>query len=117
MVGGMAGTGVVSTCDVFELKSARWSTIPCPTTRISPQLVALDDKLYLAGGSSAGPDGKLAPNKSIEVFDPKTEKWSVLLPELTVESRHLTMVPFEGGLLLYSAHDEQGRAHVTIVRP
>jgi N-acetylneuraminic acid mutarotase len=118
LVGGMAGGfGSVTTCDVFDLKASGWSTIPCPTGRISPQLVALDGKLYLAGGSSAGADGKLTPNRSVEVFDPKTQKWSTLLAELPVEARHLTMLPFAGGLLLYSAHDEQGRAHVAIVRP
>ncbi len=118
LVGGMAGGfSTLDKCDVFEFASKQWSEIPCPATRISPQLVALDGKLYLAGGSSAGPGGQLAPNPSLEVFDPATNTWSTLLATLPIEPRHLSMLPFAGGLLLYSAHDEQGRAHFAIVKP
>ncbi|HEY6877071.1 MAG TPA: hypothetical protein VI299_03590, partial [Polyangiales bacterium] len=118
LVGGMAGGfSVIDKCDVFEFASRTWSEIPCPTTRISPQLVALGGKLYLAGGSSAGADGQLSPNPSLEVFDPATRTWSTLLPTIPIEPRHLTMLPYEGGLLLYNAHDEQGRAHFALIKP
>jgi N-acetylneuraminic acid mutarotase len=118
LVGGMAGGfSVIDKCDVLDLATQKWSEIPCPATRISPQLVALDGKLYLAGGSSAGPGGQLTPNPSLEVFDPATNTWSTLLPTLPIEPRHLTMLPYAGGLLLYSAHDEQGRAHFALIKP
>ncbi|MET0341109.1 MAG: kelch repeat-containing protein [Polyangiales bacterium] len=118
LVGGMAaGFSGVPTCDVFDFKASAWSTIACPKARISPQLVALEGKLYLAGGSSPDEKGALTPNRSLEVFDPKTGAWSTLLAELPIEARHLTMLPYANGLLLYSAHDEQGRVHVAIVRP
>lgn len=118
MVGGMAaGFGSVATCDVYDFASSSWSQINCPKVRISPQLVALDGKLYLAGGSSAGPGGELAPDRSVEVFDPQTNSWSTLIAELPIEARHLSMLPYADGLLLYSAHDEQGRVHVAIIRP
>lgn len=119
LVGGMAqGFSGVPTCDVFEFATSAWSSIPCPEkARISPQLVALAGKLYLAGGSSPSEKGGLAPNRSLEMFDPATGSWTTLIAELPIEARHLTMLPYAGGLLLYSAHDEQGRVHVAIVRP
>ena len=118
LVGGMAGGfSSIAQCDVFEFATSKWSEIPCPKSRISPQLVALGGKLYLAGGSSAGEGGALTPNRSLEVFDPKTNAWSTVLETLPIEARHLTMLPYADGLLLYSAHDEQGRAHVAIVKP
>ncbi|HEX5656271.1 MAG TPA: kelch repeat-containing protein [Polyangiales bacterium] len=118
MVGGMAGGfQTIDRCDVFEFATQKWSEISCPATRISPQLVALDGKLYLAGGSSAGPGGQLTPNASLEVFDPATNTWTTLLPTLPIEPRHLSMLPYAGGLLLYSAHDEQGRAHFALIKP
>jgi N-acetylneuraminic acid mutarotase len=118
MVGGMAGGFTsIDACDVFEFASSSWSEIPCPATRISPQLVALEGKLYLAGGSSAGEGGQLTPNPSLEVFDPATKVWTTLLSTLPIEPKHLTMLPYAGGLLLYSAHDEQGRAHFALLRP
>ena len=72
---------------------------------------------YLAGGSSPEDKGGLVPNPSLEVFDPATGTWSTLLAQIPIEARHLTMLPYAGGLLLYSAHDEQGRVHVAIVKP
>ncbi|MDB4973368.1 MAG: Kelch repeat-containing protein [Myxococcaceae bacterium] len=118
LVGGMAGGfEVIDQCDVFDFEHSSWSEIPCPKTRISAQLVALDHKLYLAGGSSAGQGGALTPNRSLEVFDPQTNRWSVALESLPIEPRHLTMLPYENGLLLYSAHDEQGRVHIALIDP
>jgi hypothetical protein len=117
LIGGMAGGfDAVSVCDVFEFATQQWSEIPCPKTRISPQLVALNGKLYLAGGSSFE-GGQLVPNAALEQYDPATRVWSNVLDELPIEPRHLTMLSYEGGLLLYSAHDEQGRVSLTFVQP
>jgi hypothetical protein len=118
LVGGMAGGfSTIDKCDVFDFATAAWSELPCPQTRISAQLVAVDHKLYLAGGSSAGAGGALMPNRSLEVFDPQAGVWSTVLETLPIEPRHLSMLPYEGGLLLYSAHDEQGRVHVALIKP
>lgn len=118
LVGGMAGGfASIAQCDVFEFASSRWSEIPCPKSRISPQLVALGGKLYLAGGSSAAEGGALTPNRSLEVFDPKTSLWTTVIEQLPVEARHLTMLAYRGSLLLYSAHDEQGRVSIAIITP
>ena len=118
LVGGMAGGfASIDKCDVFTFASASFSEIPCPKTRISAQLVAAGHKLYLAGGSSADERGALVPNRSLEVFDPQTNSWSTLLEELPIEARHLSMLPYEDGLLLYSAHDEQGHVHIALIRP
>jgi N-acetylneuraminic acid mutarotase len=118
LVGGMAGVSPsIAQCDVFDFASSTWSEIPCPKSRISPQLVALSGKLYLAGGSSAGEGGALTPNRSLEVFDPKTSSWTTLIEQLPVETRHLTMLRYRGSLLLYSAHDEQGRVSIAVVTP
>jgi N-acetylneuraminic acid mutarotase len=118
LVGGMAGGfAPIDKCDVFEFASSKWSEIPCPATRISPQLVALHGKLYLAGGSSAGEGGALVPNASVEVFDPATNTWATLLEKLPIEPKHLTVLPWNDGLLLYSAHVEQGRAHFALIKP
>jgi N-acetylneuraminic acid mutarotase len=118
LVGGMAGGfSPVATCESFEIATSSWHDIACPSaTRISPQLVALGGKLYLAGGSSAN-EGGLTPNAKLEVYDPATNSWSTLLEQIPIEPRHLTMLPYGDALLLYSAHDEQGRAHLAIIRP
>lgn len=119
LVGGMAGGfAPVKSCESFEFASSAWHDIACPAqTRISPQLVSLGGKLYLAGGSSFDESGALAPNPTLEVYDPASNRWSTLLERIPVEPRHLTMLRYEDSLLLYSAHDPQGRVHVALIKP
>jgi len=115
LVGGMAeGLGAVRECDVFDFQSTRWSTIACPAPRISPQLVALDGKLYLAGGSALGAS---EPNASIEVYDPKAGSWSTLLRAIPIEPRHLSMRVYRHALLLFSSHRQDDTAQLALVVP
>lgn len=119
MVGGMRdGFEFVTDCDVYEFESATWHKIPAPQrTRLSPQLVALDGKLYLAGGSSRGDDGKLQPDGSIEVFDPETNQWSVLIERLPLVTKHMRMAAYGHRLLLYSAHTPADEVHLMVIDP
>jgi hypothetical protein len=118
LVGGMAdGFGKVPACDVFDFASSSWSSVPCPEPRISPQLTALDGKLYLAGGSSPGAGGELVPNGRLEVFDPKSARWSTLIEELPIEPRHLSAVAFHHALILYSAHQPDESLKLVLVVP
>ncbi len=118
LVGGMADAfAPVTSCEQFSFASQSFSELPCPSqVRISPQLVALDDKLYLAGGSSPG-EGGLVENPTLEVFDPQTQSWSTLLERLPISPRHLTMVAWGNSLILYSAHNEEGVANVALIVP
>ncbi|WP_428266204.1 hypothetical protein [Haliangium sp.] len=119
LVGGMReGFELVTTCDVYDFETGQWSRIPAPRrTRLSPQLVALNGKLYLAGGSSLGDDGELRPDPSVEVFDPERERWSVLIDELPLVTQHMRMLPYGHALLLYSAHSPEDEVHLLVVEP
>lgn len=120
MVGGMReGFELVDSCEAWSFEQERWETFPCPERpRLSPQMVALDGRAYLAGGSSKPPEGEgLEPNRALEVYDPKTKTWSVVLEELPIEPKHLRMLPYGNRLLLWSTHDEDGQAHVLLVDP
>ncbi len=115
LIGGMAeGFAPVSSCDVFDFQSKTFSEIPCPTPRISAQLVALNGKLYLGGGSSPG-EGGLVENPSLEVFDPAQGAWSTVMEQLPIAPRNLSMVELGGRLVLYSAHNEEGVANVAVI--
>ncbi len=117
LVGGMAdGFAPVPSCDVFSFTSKTFSQMPCPTVRISPQLVALNGKLYLAGGSSPA-EGGLVENPALEVFDPQTQRWSTLLDTLPISPRHLSMQVVGNSLVLYSAHNAEGLVHVAVIVP
>jgi N-acetylneuraminic acid mutarotase len=119
LVGGMRENfQLVTSCDVYDFATKAWATIPAPRhTRISPQLVALGGKLYLAGGVSNRGGDDSSPDPSIEVFDPKTGRWSVLIEELPVVTNHMRMLPYGDHLLLYSAHSPDDEVHVLLVHP
>ncbi len=119
LVGGMGEKfQLVTTCDVYDFATRTWTTIPSPRhTRVSPQLVALGGKLYLAGGVSQRDGGELTPDPSIETFDPATGRWSVLVEQLPIATPHLRMLPHGDRLLLYSAHSPEDEVHVLLVHP
>jgi N-acetylneuraminic acid mutarotase len=108
LIGGLAEEfGRVETCDVLVTGEKRWETIPPPRKpRVSPELVALDGRLYLAGGSSPGADDELAPDRSVEVYDPKTRTWSVCVEELPIDTTHGRLLAWRGRLLFVSTHVE-----------
>ncbi|MFT7668146.1 MAG: hypothetical protein ACI8X5_000833 [Planctomycetota bacterium] len=116
LVGGLReGFEAVEECDVFDFEARSWSQIPAPRSpRISPELVSLGGRLFMAGGSSDKGDGFEA-DQCLEVFDPVTGEWSVLMEELPVEARHLRMFAYGDRLLLYSAHHEEQLVQVAIL--
>jgi hypothetical protein len=117
LIGGMAeGFAAVGQCDAFSFESRTFSEVPCPKPRVSPQLVALNGKLYLAGGSTPGGEG-LVDNPSLEVFDPQTRTWSTLIETLPIAPRNLSMQALDGRLVLYSAHNQEGVVNVAMIAP
>lgn len=121
LIGGMTDDfELVETCEALDFESETFRAIPSPSRpRLSPELVALDGRLYLAGGMSPREDGEgLEPNPSIEVFDPATSSWSVLLDNMPLSPRHMRMMPFRGRLLLFSTHDADHRvARIVLIDP
>ncbi|MDQ3031006.1 MAG: hypothetical protein M3Y87_01200 [Myxococcota bacterium] len=108
VVGGMAGEfQLVTDCQAFDFEARTWAPIACPRrARLNPQLVAIGERLYLVGGTGAG-EGGLAPERSVEVYDPATNSWSVLLEDIGIEPRHLRAFEHRGRLMLVSTHTEE----------
>ena len=81
MIGGMRENfQLVENCRVFDFETQEFKEIPSPSRpRLSAELVALGDRLYLAGGSSPKAEGSgLESNRSIECYDPATNTWSMV---------------------------------------
>lgn len=120
LVGGMReGFALVDDCEAYDFGDGKWHAVPGPIRpRLSAELVALGDRLYLAGGSSrpAG-GGDLVADRSIEVLDPATGQWTLLLEELPIDTRHMRMLPWRDRLLVVSTHDERPVAHVLVIDP
>lgn len=121
MFGGMAtGFAPVEACDAFNFVSRQWSAVACPSrVRIGAEIVALGDKLYLiAGRSRATPDGDLSDDPRIEVYDSKTDTWSVFVEKLPIEDTHqLRAFAFHNRILLYTAQRSDNQAQVVLFDP
>ncbi|MEM7156773.1 MAG: kelch repeat-containing protein [Myxococcota bacterium] len=120
VVGGMKdGFALVDTCEYYDFASKKWSSFSCPShPRLSGKMVALDGKLYLTGGSApTGPDGKLAPDPSLESYDPATDRWTTLDPQLPIQPKHLTLATYGDRLVFISTHNEEGMLNLMLLDP
>ncbi len=122
------GFDYVEKSDVFDLSTRKWEEYPSPNkVRAMADLVACAGKLYLAGGFSFGEvsdDGKPASpfteNRSLEVYDPTSKTWTVLLAELpnTVGGSALNLLADDRHLLTWSFDQKQAnRAYLTRIDP
>jgi N-acetylneuraminic acid mutarotase len=102
----------------FDFDTKTWRSIAKPRrVRLSAELVALGDKLVLFGGSSAQGAKDLEPDRSVEIYDPKTDAWKVLVPELPFDTKHARLFAFEGRLLVYTAHREDPTVELALITP
>jgi hypothetical protein len=96
--------------------SAGWakpSSLPSPArTRIFGELAAVGGRLYLAGGFSPVPGEaeQREPNRSIEVYDPATNRWSTLCEELPVALNQLRLLALSHRLLVVGMPANQENA-------
>jgi len=119
ITGGMEeGFQLVDGCLSFSFDTKTFEDMPCPSkNRLSAELVSLGGRLYVAGGSVKGEDGKMHPERSVEVYDPKTETWSVLVKDVGFDPKHLRAMAYHHRLALVSTHQQKARVRVTLIDP
>lgn len=111
LVGGMKENfQLVESCLDFDFSSQEFSEIPCPAARLSGELLAMDDKLILFGGSVRGDDPNargLEESRAIEVFDPANPDvgWRTIA-EVPFSTRHARAFVSGERLLVVSTHSE-----------
>lgn len=112
MVGGLAeGFAEVAQCEALSLERGTTRAIACPkTARLSPELVAIDGQLLLAGGTVDG-----QPETSMEVYDPATDRWRTLDVAMPLPIPHLRLLPWGERVLAFSAHDPDREVHLAIL--
>ncbi|WP_291172285.1 hypothetical protein [Gimesia sp.] len=119
LVGGLTkSSGIAETVDVFHFKERTWKTAAAPhTPRVFPSLVAAGDKLYLSGGFT-NVDGHFSPAKSLEMYDPQSDEWTVVAAELAGVDPSMTMFAMNGRLLFYGIDKtEDGLARFVLLDP
>jgi N-acetylneuraminic acid mutarotase len=119
IVGGMKEDfALVPTCQAVDLKARSVSTFTCPrATRLSAELVPLGGKLYLVAGSAKNGDD-VKPDTSVEVYDPTTDRWSVLTETLPLaDTAQLRAFAFRDRLLIYTAQHDAQSVEVALLDP
>lgn len=120
LVGGMREDfELIETCDRFDFASRSFHPMPSPKEgRLGAKLVPVGSHLYLVGGYSWGEGDQLFPNRTIEVFDPVTETWSLHPERLPEDPRQIHAFAYEGRLWVTSTHHEEGsKLQVVILEP
>lgn len=119
LVGGLSqDSGIAKTVDVFHFKERTWKTAAAPNTpRVFPSLVAAGGKLFLFGGFT-NVDGHFSPARSLEVYVPQTDQWTVVAEELNGIDPSMTMFDLNGRLLFYGIDKtEDGLANFVLLDP
>lgn len=118
LVGGMTKDfEELDRCDVYDFKTGEWSKIPNPSdARLSPKLIPMNGKLYLVGGSSPTLEG-FRRNTSVEVFDPATGKWSMVIEDLGENLGELQAFAMGHRILLYSVHNDDNEIRLVFIEP
>jgi N-acetylneuraminic acid mutarotase len=119
MVGGMRENfKLVDDCVRYSFTTKQYRPMPCPPkTRLSARLVALDNKIYAVGGNTRGSSGSLEPDRSIEVFDPKTSEWSVLIGDVGFDTHHANVATYRNQILMASSQNTRGVMTLAFIRP
>lgn len=119
VVGGLgADSKIVETAAAFDLEKQTWSDIASPhVSRVFPSLAVSSGKLYLYGGF-ARVDGHFQAAKTLEVFDPETNRWEVAQPELPFTQSSSAMVSYQDRLLFFGVdNSEEGVAQFALYDP
>ncbi len=116
IVGGMReGFQLVDDCYAFDFEGRSFESIACPAhVRLNPQLVTVGEKLVLLGGTTQV-DGELTEDKTIEVYDPASNTWSVLDLEVPFSPKHMRAFAYRGQLLIYSAHNDDNVVRLGLI--
>jgi N-acetylneuraminic acid mutarotase len=119
VVGGMREDfKLVEDCLRYSFKTKKYTAMPCPPkTRLSARLVALDGKVYAVAGNTRGPSGQLEPDRSVDVFDPKTNRWSTLISDVGFDTHHANVALYRDSIVMASTQNKSGLLRVVFIRP
>ena len=86
----------------FPFATREWKRLAKPAARISPELVAHDGSLWLAGGSN-----RASPPPFLERYDPLSDAWTVVASAPPFDPVHVRAASWRGRLLFWSTHRKE----------
>lgn len=110
VIGGYGDSTLATTLDVFNPATDSWSTLTTTgtfTKRASLASCVMNDKIYVFGGAT-GPERPSNMSNALEIFDPRTNKWTTPKTRGTFTPRNnLCACPINGKIYTlggYNAH-------------
>jgi N-acetylneuraminic acid mutarotase len=109
----------VEACEAIDLEAKQSRPLQCPNeNRLGAEMVAIDGKLYLVGGSVASADGQRKTSTTIEAFDPQAATWKILPSPVPLDTaEQLRAFNYNDQLLLYSAQQSDASVQVALLDP
>jgi len=119
LAGGLdTGFDAVAGLDVLELATGTWTKLAAPSTeRLSPELVALDGKLYLAAGLAYDAELDTRAVPLIEEYDPARDAWRSLATPLPLAPEEVQAFAWNGRLGFVSTWNERGVLELAFLAP
>lgn len=119
VVGGLdAEFTAVTGLDAYDFGARAWVSLRAPATaRVSPELVALGERLYLVGGLTFDDEGRSHAVQEIEEFDPAAGAWRTLATPLPIDAHETQAFAWRDQLAVLSTWNERGTLEVALVDP
>ena len=119
ITGGMKeGFQLVEGCLRFDFSDQKFHELPCPAkNRLSAELVPLNGRLYVVGGSVRGANKKMKPERSIETYDPATNKWRTVIADVGFDTKHSRAFAYRDRILIVTTHMTDPHLRVVLIDP
>lgn len=102
--GGGANFQSLQSVAVYDPVADLWSAgRDMPTLRSGTMAVTRGDRIYVMGGGFKQPDGKFVFYKTVEIYDPRQDAWSVG-PDLLMPHDYPSTVVLEDAIYIFGGH-------------
>lgn len=94
----------LNTVEVFDPRTARWTTArSMPTLRSGAMAVTLGDRIAVIGGGFKKPDGKFRFLRTVEFYEPATDRWSIG-PDMLQPHDYPACAQLDGWVYIVAGH-------------
>ena len=112
---GLGGLGnALATIEVYQPKTNRWrEKADMPNLRANFSTVVVDDKIYLIGGYSIALERFDGHLKTVEVYDPETERWDES-PPMPTKNTPFGAAAVNGKIYILGSDRENGERSLDV---
>jgi len=100
---------VLNTAEVYNPKTKNWKLIaPMNVARTNLAVTVVCDKLYAIGGDTNDDTSTITTTNTVEVYNPKTNKWKIINGKLNISRSGLGSASLANKLYAFGGIDNNG---------